>query len=340
MITKDKKRGTWMVKYYRKDDNGVLKSTTKRGFLTKNSAKQFEIDVACATKTPLTFYDLYVEYIKALHCSDEEKKTRIKYCEKWITFKDKKIDTISKAILSQWNAFLKDRCNLSPTTKNRIIGYVKGTYKRASEIYDIKDISSVLKTFPKEITEKEILTVEEFNKMISYEPNPIYYAFFYTAYWTGCRRGELKGLYKEDLLDRAIIIRHTMRLSEDSMKDGNKTDKLHRKVQLDDETYNLLLPLSKRQGKYLFGDESPLSNETIRRRLNNLVKQAGIKKHITVHCLRHSHGSVLLANGVDIATVSKRLRHSSINTTLNSYIHVLDDDGKITVEAIEKIKKS
>lgn len=58
-----------------------------------------------------------------------------------------------------------------------------------------------------------------------------------------------------------------------------------------------------------------------------------------MHNLRHSHGSILLANGVDIANVSKRLGHASINTTLQNYIHLLDDDGKITIEAIEKIKK-
>ena len=338
MIVKDKKRGTWTVKYYVKGKGGNLKSTTKRGFLTKTAAKQFEIDVSNLVETPLNFYDLYKEYIESLNCSGEEKRTRIRYCEKWVTFKDKKIDSVSKPILSQWSVFMKEGCNLSSTTKNRIISFVKGTYRYANEIYGVKDISNVLKSLPKETTEKEILTVDEFNRMISYEKNPIYYAFFYTAYWTGCRRGELKGLYKEDLLDHALVIKRTIRIGEDTLKEGTKTSKLHKTVQLDDDTYNLLVPLAERKGKYLFGDDTPIPNETIRRRLDNNVENAGINKHISIHCLRHSHGSVLLANGVDIATVSKRLRHSSINTTLNSYIHILDDDGKVSIDAINKIK--
>ena len=44
---------------------------------------------------------------------------------------------------------------------------------------------SVIKPYPNEKQEKEVITLEEFNKMIEFEKNPIIYAFFYTAYWTG-----------------------------------------------------------------------------------------------------------------------------------------------------------
>ena len=39
--------------------------------------------------------------------------------------------------------------------------------------------------------------------------------------------------------------------------------------------------------------------------------------------LRHSHASVLLANGVDLATVSARLDHSSVRVTADVYAHAL-----------------
>src|ERR1039458_5956866 len=38
-----------------------------------------------------------------------------------------------------------------------------------------------------------------------------------------------------------------------------------------------------------------------------------------LHTLRHSHASVLLANGVDLATVSARLGHSSVRVTADVY---------------------
>ena len=39
--------------------------------------------------------------------------------------------------------------------------------------------------------------------------------------------------------------------------------------------------------------------------------------------MRHSHGSVLLADGVDLGTVSERLGHSSVRVTADVYSHAL-----------------
>lgn len=339
MICKDKKRGTYYVKYYQKNNAGKLVSTTKRGFLDKASAKRFELEVS-KVKSPITFKDMFKEWLEGLNCSQEEKNNRLSYMERFITFKDKKLENITKANLTYFrNEFQKNEY-LHPTTKNRILGHIKAVYNYAYEVYDIKNISTVIKLYPNEKQEKEVITLEEFNKMIEFEKNPIIYAFFYTAYWTGCRRGELRALYKEDLNDHMLVIKRTMRLTESSVKVGTKTSSLIKKVALDDDTYNLLLPLAKREGVYLFGDDTPLSNETLRRHLKSCLKQADINKNITIHSLRHSHGSLLLSKGVDIATVSKRLGHSSITTTIENYIHVLDDEGKTVINMIDKIKNT
>jgi integrase len=42
-------------------------------------------------------------------------------------------------------------------------------------------------------------------------------------------------------------------------------------------------------------------------------------QHITFHGLRHTHITLLIANGVDIATVSNRAGHNKISTTLDNY---------------------
>ncbi len=39
--------------------------------------------------------------------------------------------------------------------------------------------------------------------------------------------------------------------------------------------------------------------------------------------MRHSHGAVLLADGVDLATVSEWLGHSSVRVTADVYSHAL-----------------
>lgn len=43
---------------------------------------------------------------------------------------------------------------------------------------------------------------------------------------------------------------------------------------------------------------------------------------IRFHDLRHTHATILLENGIDIKTISNRLGHSNVGTTLNIYTHV------------------
>ncbi|MCU5746815.1 tyrosine-type recombinase/integrase [Staphylococcus sp. SQ8-PEA] len=55
----------------------------------------------------------------------------------------------------------------------------------------------------------------------------------------------------------------------------------------------------------------------------------------TLHAIRHTHASTLLANGLSIQYVSKRLGHSNIEITWRVYSHLLDDyktteDEKVT----------
>lgn len=63
------------------------------------------------------------------------------------------------------------------------------------------------------------------------------------------------------------------------------------------------------------------------------VLKAGITKHITFHCARHTHATLLLNKGVDIYTVSKMLGHSDIKTT-QIYAKLVNETK---VKAVEKL---
>lgn len=62
---------------------------------------------------------------------------------------------------------------------------------------------------------------------------------------------------------------------------------------------------------------------------------AGIEKHLTWHCGRHSYGTLLVSNGVDISIASKLLGHTSLAHT-QRYVRVSETLKK---EAIEKIPR-
>ena len=56
------------------------------------------------------------------------------------------------------------------------------------------------------------------------------------------------------------------------------------------------------------------------------------------HNLRHSRASLLIHKGVSIVAVSKRLGHTSIEQALNTYSHMLPDDQKMILKALDDLK--
>ena len=66
------------------------------------------------------------------------------------------------------------------------------------------------------------------------------------------------------------------------------------------------------------------------------VKSAGINKHITFHCARHTFAVMMLDLGVDLYTLSKLMGHKNIETT-QVYAKILDKNKIAAVNKIPKI---
>ena len=94
------------------------------------------------------------------------------------------------------------------------------------------------------------------------------------------------------------------------------------------------LPARKKEGKVF--DQLP-NEETIRVTLSKWVEAAGIKKHITFHCARHTCATLLITYGADIYTVSSLLGHSSVRTT-QIYAKIVDAKKRGAVDLIPDIK--
>ena len=65
-------------------------------------------------------------------------------------------------------------------------------------------------------------------------------------------------------------------------------------------------------------------NSTVNNRLCALCKKSGVPV-ISLHCLRHTHASLLIYTGVSIASIAKRLGHSSVTTTQETYLHIIQE---------------
>lgn len=71
-------------------------------------------------------------------------------------------------------------------------------------------------------------------------------------------------------------------------------------------------------------------------RLARWVAAAGIGKHITFHCGRHTFATLMLTLGVDIFTVSKLLGHRSLSSTL-VYARIVDEKKRASVRLIPSL---
>lgn len=76
--------------------------------------------------------------------------------------------------------------------------------------------------------------------------------------------------------------------------------------------------------KPIFIKKGAIFNSTINDILEKHCKITNVPI-ITIHGLRHTHASLLLFAGVSIASVAKRLGHSSMNTTEKTYLHIIQE---------------
>jgi integrase len=138
-----------------------------------------------------------------------------------------------------------------------------------------------------------------------------------------------------DLAGRTIYV--DKQLDRSGARVEPKTDNAKREIPIMDSLVTLLREHKaaspfKQPGDFVFcsGVGTPLHFRNVARRgLEPALAKAGIStdgegERVRFHDLRHSHAAMLIAQGHDIAYISKRLGHSKISTTLDVYGHVFD----------------
>jgi integrase len=145
------------------------------------------------------------------------------------------------------------------------------------------------------------------------------------AAYTGLRRGELLALRWRDveLEQRKVIVSRA--ISADQEATSTKSRKA-REVPIPDQAAVALRRLRER-GDFRASDDFVFTNRlgrrldgsALRRRVARARDAAGLRK-LRFHDLRHTYGSLLVAAGVDLASVKSAMGHSRITTT-ERYLH-------------------
>jgi integrase len=264
------------------------------------------------------------------------------------------LQKLRPANVAGWIQTLIGLGKLSTRSIRHAHGVLRTALNHAAAIEVVeRNVASIIK--PPTLERSEITTLKEdeiadtLEKMEGHSLYPI----VALAIGTGARRGEIAALRWSDLdIDAATVrIERSLEQTKDGLRikppktaAGRRTLSLpaftvkavreHRRQQLE-------LRLALGAGTLpadmpVFGDvegnwPSPYS---ITDRWRDAIKSRKIPK-VTFHALRHSHASALIAAGLDVVTVSRRLGHASPALTLSVYSHLFNNKDEAAALAID-----
>jgi integrase len=248
----------------------------------------------------------------------------------------------------------KNGRSLSPRTVGHAHRVLHRALQSAVEIETLpRNVAGVVRAPNVEPQEVSILSAQEIGGALSKLQGHPLYPIVALALATGMRRGDLLGLHWEDVdLDASTVrieraLEETgaaLRLKAPKTKNGRRTISLppsavevlraHRLKQLE---MRVALGQGKPEpGALVFSTirGTPISPDNLSRDWRRAVAALDLPS-VTFHALRHSHASALIASGLDVLTVSRRLGHGSPVVTLNTYAHLFAKTDEKAAAAIE-----
>jgi len=349
---REKDKGIQIIVQY-KSKNGQWKQKSKQGLPNKKTILQLEADKIIdkikadydydAEYNEMTIGELkkiYLEHVKIVR----EYKTYQGYTFSFNRFKlddikieDLKTHDIQKCI----DKMIKDK--MKYRSIKQFLGNFKAFLNYISSQFDIK-IPSLKLIMPKDKDEnnKKALSTKEVTTIIDFYKNnrdiDIYIAIFIAAK-TGLRIGEISGLTWDDIdfKSNSITVNKQWKIDKDtglyafgSLKSKNS----YRVIPISKDVANELNRIKQlgkiNKNKRLLTTENTYSltirvDETLRKTFK-----------ISIHELRHTRATELIANGMDFKTAAKILGHDA-NQTINTYSHVTDQMMEKAKNIIEDI---
>jgi integrase len=230
---------------------------------------------------------------------------------------------------------------MAPKTVRNIAGLVSSAYLRAIKWGLVTTNPVTHSDLPKVKKQAGLaLLPSEQDQMVVNAVKPwCLGTFLELAEATGCRRGEVLALRWCDIRnDAAFVDRSLCQTKEGISFKSTKTEK-PRRIELPPTIMPVLARHRERQNEFRrqFGadyrsdldliianpDGTPLKPDSVSGTVSRLCRMLGLPKGASLHTIRHSHASLLLEKGVDLATVSERLGHSSVATTAAIYSHAI-----------------
>lgn len=316
----------------------------------------------------MTLEELFVEYLEAkkheVRETSLDKSKRILQRHIIDSLGKYKLNKLNLKILQNWKNEISEK-NLSLTMNQNIYKEFRALLNYAVKLeYIPNNLLTKLGNFKSGTVEKkaemDYYTIEEFKAFIEaaqqnaelaeksnnyFEWN--YYVFFAIAFYTGMRKGEIHGLRWSDIDGEYISIKRSI---AQKLKGGDRITPPKNKSSI--RTLQLPIPLIKilnrhkdrckmfdnfSEENYICGGDKSLRDSTIQKRNVKFSQMAEIKT-IRIHDFRHSHASLLANEGINIQEISRRLGHSNVEITWNTYSHLYPREEERAVRILNQIE--
>ncbi len=316
----------------------------------------------------MTVRDLYAEYMESIsHDIRETTLDKKKRDMENIILPDLwniRLDRLNTQILQRWKNNIGKK-DVSTRTKHNYYAQLNAMLNYARKrMYIQQNPLSLIGQFKDAYfsTEREKLqyyTPEEFLSFLNVaktraeEKNTLsewsYYVFFAIAGYAGMRKGEINALRWSDITGNVIHVRRSIsqKLKGEDRETPPKNKSSVRDLMIPLPLEEILAEHKQRQQQNgawnrefrVCGGEKCLRDTSIEK---HNTKYSGLANlpHIRIHDYRHTHASFLVNEGINIQEVARRLGHSNVQETWNTYSHLYPREEERAISFLNRMVRS
>jgi ATP-dependent helicase/nuclease subunit A len=275
-------------------------------------------------------------------------------------FKHYKLKSLNSNILQQ---FINEKCRTgySKSSISNFVGSLSKALTMATHNYSFIKINPMenveIPKFDSFIVNKDdmkVVSLVDFKSIIErFPPGDNFYIPLQLAFNTGMRASEVCGLTWDcvDLNNSIIEVKNNLIKENKTWKLGTpKTQTSFRKILIGDTLLNILKEHKEYQtsNKAKYKEHYTNSDFVCTKENGDLVTTDALKYlsrvinyelkiNFNFHSLRHTHATMLLEAGANIKDIQKRLGHTQLATTMDTYSHITDKIKQDSLTQLEKI---
>lgn len=187
-------------------------------------------------------------------------------------------------------------------------------------------------------TPPTVLSIDEVRLILGTARTPQSRAFLTTVYSCGLRLQEALDLKVADIDSERMVIRvHGKGSRQRDVPLPESTYQVLRAYWKTHRNKVLIFPALGRDGKKGGAATVPMARSSVQQMMRRIVKELPkIKKHATLHTLRHSYATHLIEAGINLRIVQQYLGHASLDTT-TIYLHVTESGNEDATGRINRL---